>query len=630
MNQQIADVAGKRRTVVLTPDFEAVSGVSARGRGRKPRKAYRRYTGNGDVPPAAEARGRESPEGRAGLAFPAARAGAGPRTRAARVTQLVAERLELGRLAARTMSERLREQPVRQVRVARQQRAVQIRADRAADAAAFEARSRRRSRSRRGTRPSGSAPGSRLRAAGVVLEAGDRARARCRAARRRSSGGCRPPSRAAAARRRACPRRGSRGSRGRAAGSRRTRQGGRRRPTTASFSGSAFAARFVGDEDLLAVLAAADVVEVVLAGDDRVVHPDRGHVEVVPPPGGASREDGDVAAVGVDVEVVRIEMTDANPRHAARSQYGFARPRSATIRCSASIAVYVGSTTSSPPAGVSSSPRSSARSSDGTTTMRDSSTPPYLKRSASSAARSPDATSVSRPVEQRLEVDVPDPRDVPAVGDRVVQRDDGDPRRATVDERAHSLVRAGRVLDQQEQQSLAVDRDPLEAPERGAEAGEAVDDLIGRRAERPRERRRAERVVDVVEAGERQLDASRPVGSDEVEGGALEAVQSHGAGDDVERAAGRGRSSGSGSRRGGRRRRPRSRRASRSGCSTSSRPRAAAPGRASTGRPGRRRRPRPAVGERPTCGSSPLTMRCRPGGRAAASRQRSAISSSSP
>ena len=50
VNQQIRDVAGKRRTVVLSPDFEAVSGVSARGRGRKPRKAYRRYRGNGEVP----------------------------------------------------------------------------------------------------------------------------------------------------------------------------------------------------------------------------------------------------------------------------------------------------------------------------------------------------------------------------------------------------------------------------------------------------------------------------------------------------------------------------------------------------------------------------------------------------
>jgi predicted ATP-dependent endonuclease of OLD family len=50
VNQQIRDVAGKRRTVVLAPDFEAVSGVSARGRSRKPRKAYKRYRSNGDVP----------------------------------------------------------------------------------------------------------------------------------------------------------------------------------------------------------------------------------------------------------------------------------------------------------------------------------------------------------------------------------------------------------------------------------------------------------------------------------------------------------------------------------------------------------------------------------------------------
>ena len=50
VNGQIRDVAGKRRTVVLAPDFEAVSGVSPRGRGRKPRNAYRRYRGNGEVP----------------------------------------------------------------------------------------------------------------------------------------------------------------------------------------------------------------------------------------------------------------------------------------------------------------------------------------------------------------------------------------------------------------------------------------------------------------------------------------------------------------------------------------------------------------------------------------------------
>ena len=50
VNRQILAIAGRRRTVVLAPDFEAVSGVSARGKGRKPRKAYRRYSSNGEVP----------------------------------------------------------------------------------------------------------------------------------------------------------------------------------------------------------------------------------------------------------------------------------------------------------------------------------------------------------------------------------------------------------------------------------------------------------------------------------------------------------------------------------------------------------------------------------------------------
>jgi predicted ATP-dependent endonuclease of OLD family len=51
VNRQIQEVAGKRRVVVLTPDFEAVAGMRASGRGRKPRKAVRRFSaGNGDVP----------------------------------------------------------------------------------------------------------------------------------------------------------------------------------------------------------------------------------------------------------------------------------------------------------------------------------------------------------------------------------------------------------------------------------------------------------------------------------------------------------------------------------------------------------------------------------------------------
>src|SRR3954462_5089622 len=36
VNRQIQEVAGRARTIVLTPDFEAVSGMKTRGRGRKP------------------------------------------------------------------------------------------------------------------------------------------------------------------------------------------------------------------------------------------------------------------------------------------------------------------------------------------------------------------------------------------------------------------------------------------------------------------------------------------------------------------------------------------------------------------------------------------------------------------
>jgi predicted ATPase len=50
VNRQIREVAGSRRTVVLTPDFESVSGFKASARGRKPQKAWQRYRGNGEVP----------------------------------------------------------------------------------------------------------------------------------------------------------------------------------------------------------------------------------------------------------------------------------------------------------------------------------------------------------------------------------------------------------------------------------------------------------------------------------------------------------------------------------------------------------------------------------------------------
>ena len=135
--------------------------------------------------------------------------------------------------------------------------------------------------------------------------------------------------------------------------------------------------------------------------------------------------------------------------------------------------------------------------------------------------------SRSGPAEQRLEVDVPDPRDVLPVGDRVVERDDSDGGRAALEQRPHGLVRAGGVLDQEDQQLLVADRDPLEAAERGAEPLQPGADLLERRAERVRERGRAERVVDVVEArAGRAARATLPSGVTSVKRRRLEPVSS--------------------------------------------------------------------------------------------------------
>ena len=76
-----------------------------------------------------------------------------------------------------------------------------------------------------------------------------------------------------------------------------------------------------GDQGLLAILPAADVEQVVLAGTHFLTERDLAHIQLVSPPGCPPLEDGDVAAVGVDVEVVGIEVSD-DYLHAARFQYG--------------------------------------------------------------------------------------------------------------------------------------------------------------------------------------------------------------------------------------------------------------------------------------------------------------------
>jgi hypothetical protein len=73
------------------------------------------------------------------------------------------------------------------------------------------------------------------------------------------------------------------------------------------------------DQRLLPVLPAADVEQIVSTGAHLVSRPDLRDFELDPAPGGTPLEDGDVAPVGVDVQVVRIEVPDDH-LHAARSQ----------------------------------------------------------------------------------------------------------------------------------------------------------------------------------------------------------------------------------------------------------------------------------------------------------------------
>ena len=84
---------------------------------------------------------------------------------------------------------------------------------------------------------------------------------------------------------------------------------------------------------------------------------------------------------------------------------------------------------------------------------------------------------------EHLEVGVPDPGDVAAVGDPVVERDPQVELPVLERERAQHLVRAGRVLDQQDRDLAAVHGDRLHAPERAAEALQRLADGLERHAE---------------------------------------------------------------------------------------------------------------------------------------------------
>ena len=82
----------------------------------------------------------------------------------------------------------------------------------------------------------------------------------------------------------------------------------------------AVALEVLGHEHLIAILAAADEVEVGRLGVERLAHAQRALLELEPAPLEAAPDDLDVAAVGVDREVLGIELAEHELHAAASSQ----------------------------------------------------------------------------------------------------------------------------------------------------------------------------------------------------------------------------------------------------------------------------------------------------------------------
>ncbi len=126
----------------------------------------------------------------------------------------------------------------------------------------------------------------------------------------------------------------------------------------------------------------------------------------------------------------------------------------------------------------------------------------------------PEQVTLSSVPGEQLEVGVPDPGDVAAVGGAVVERDpeveSGLGGRAGLGleaQRSQHLVRSRGVLDQQDRNRLGRHLDRLHAPEHGLDGLEARLGAFEPDAEAKRRSEGGEGVVDVVEARQRQLQA---------------------------------------------------------------------------------------------------------------------------
>src|SRR5216683_468025 len=108
---------------------------------------------------------------------------------------------------------------------------------------------------------------------------------------------------------------------------------------------------------------------------------------------------------------------------------------------------------------------------------------------------------------EALEVDVPDPRDVGAVGFLVVQADQEVFAAGEVDRGPQGLVESGRVLGEDKIERATLGFEALLPAEGGANGAQAVGDECRIQAERFAGGESRQRVVAVVQAAQRQLDA---------------------------------------------------------------------------------------------------------------------------
>src|SRR6266851_4488952 len=120
-----------------------------------------------------------------------------------------------------------------------------------------------------------------------------------------------------------------------------------------------------------------------------------------------------------------------------------------------------------------------------------------------------------------LEIDIPDPGHVGAVGTPVVQADEKVMAAGEVDGGAQRFVEPGRVFRQHEVDAASFRLETLLPPEGGVKAAKAVGHECAVKAECGAGREGRDNVVRVVQAAERQLDA----GAAHVHGEAVESVE---------------------------------------------------------------------------------------------------------